>query len=71
MLAEIPGIAGIGVDTRRTATNTCRESARFTICSRGQEWCPLPAARWRIRLTKLSGPAGVIRFVFMVGRPPR
>jgi hypothetical protein len=68
--AEIPGVAGVGVDTRDLVPNTCRAAARLVTCTRSQEWCPMPAARWRVTLVKRAGPAGVIRFVFVVGAPP-
>jgi hypothetical protein len=67
--AEIPGFASVGVDTHDFASNTCRTSAQVLICTRSQEWCPMPAARWRVTLEKRGGPAGVIRFVFLVGAP--
>jgi hypothetical protein len=68
---EIPGIAGVAVDTRDLASNTCRSSGRLVVCTRWQEWRPMPAAGWRVTLVKWAGPAGVIRFVFVVGAPPR
>jgi hypothetical protein len=69
VLAVIPGVAGVGVDTSQGASNRCRSHRRLTICDRSQEWCPMPAARWRITVTKAAGPAGVIRVRFTVGRP--
>jgi hypothetical protein len=70
--AEVPGVAGVGVDTRSGSSpmNACRRAGPVDVCTRGQEWCPMPAARWRVTLTKRFGPAGVIRFVFRVGAPP-
>jgi hypothetical protein len=69
--AEIPGVAGVAVATANRVPNTCRPSGRLMVCTRGQEWCPMPAARWRVTLVKRAGPAGTIRFVFAVGPPPR
>ena len=70
--AEIPGIAGVTVDTRSgsSPTNACRNAGPVDVCTRGQEWCPMPSARWRVTLSKRSGPAGGIRFVFRVCAPP-
>jgi hypothetical protein len=65
--AEIPGVAGIGVDTTNAASNICRHSTAVDVCTRWQAECPMPAARWRVTLDKRSGPAGFIRFVFVVG----
>jgi hypothetical protein len=31
----------------------------------------MPAAAWRFRLDKLSGPAGNVRLDFVVGSPPK
>jgi len=70
LMAEIPRVAGVGVDTGNAVPNVCRSAAGVVVCTRGQEWCPMPAARWRITLAKRSGPAGVIRLDFAVGKPP-
>jgi len=69
--AEIPGVAGVAVDTGDRVPNTCRSAGGLVVCTRGQEWCPMPAARWRVTLIKRAGPAGTIRFLFVVGPPPR
>jgi hypothetical protein len=70
--AVIPGVAGVGVDTldEPGGANRCRRSRPVDVCTRYQEWCPMPAARWRVTLVKRAGPAGVIRFLFRVGAPP-
>ena len=65
--AEIPGVAGVAVDTRAGPSNRCRPDGRLTACVRWQEACPMPAARWRVTFTKRDGPAGAIRFAFVVG----
>jgi hypothetical protein len=68
--AEIPGVAGVGVSTPGIAPDECRTDRTTTICTRGQEWCPLPSARWRITFDKRAGPAGTVRLLFRVGPPP-
>ena len=35
-----------------------------------EQWCPMPQATWHFRLVKLSGPAGPIRFDYVVAAPP-
>jgi hypothetical protein len=69
--AEIPGIAGVGVSTRGISPDECRADGATTICTRGQEWCPMPPARWRVTFVKGAGPAGLVRLIFRVGAPPR
>jgi hypothetical protein len=68
VVATIPGIAAVGVGGARGTLDACRDDATHTTCARDQEWCPMPAARWRVTLTKRSGPAGVVRVTFRVGR---
>jgi hypothetical protein len=48
----------------------CRRQGGYEACTQQQEWCPMPAGRWRLRLVKTAGPAGQIRVVFVVGPPP-
>jgi len=36
-----------------------------------EEWCPTPKATWHFRLVKVAGPAGPIRFVYVVAPPPK
>jgi hypothetical protein len=69
VFATIPGVAGVGVGGAPGRLDVCREVGARATCSRAQEWCPMPAARWRITLTKRSGPAGVVRVTFRVGLP--
>jgi hypothetical protein len=64
--ARIPGVAGVRVST----TSACRRGA-VDVCTQSQEWCPMPRAAWRVHLRKTAGPAGVVRFDFVVGRPRR
>lgn len=68
--ATIPGVAGVSVGTSAASgPNTCHRTSAVDVCTQAQEWCPMPAARWRVTLYKRSGPPGVIRFVFRVGAP--
>jgi hypothetical protein len=48
----------------------CHDRGVYDVCAQQQEWCPLPAGRWRLRLVKTAGPAGQIRVDFVVGPPP-
>lgn len=70
--ATIPGVAGTRFSTRRPndPALSCVHASGATTCTQQQEWCPMPAARWRLRLVKLSGPPGVIRVDYVVGPPP-
>jgi hypothetical protein len=69
VFATIPGVAGVGVGGAPGRLDVCQDLAASTTCARAQEWCPMPAARWRVTLTKRSGPAGIVRVVFRVGIP--
>jgi hypothetical protein len=72
--ARIPGVAGAEVwswPARNRPAASCRMDGSFDVCTQGEEWCPIPEAIWHFRLVKLSGPAGPIRFDFIVAAPPR
>lgn len=71
--ALIPHVAGAGVSTATSRFDpalSCRRSGSNDVCTQAQEWCPMPAAHWRMHLVKLGGPAGRIRVDFVVGQPP-
>ena len=74
--ARIPGVAGVSLSTSPrdrklwSPALTCRRRGRFDVCVQRAEWCPMPEATWRFRLTKTSGPAGPIRVDFVVGDVP-
>jgi hypothetical protein len=71
--ATIPSGAGVKVSTireRGDPHSPCRRRGRFDVCTQSQEWCPMPRATWHIRLVKVGGPAGLVRFDFVVGKPP-
>jgi hypothetical protein len=72
--ATIPNVSGVRVSTireRGDPLSPCRRRARFDVCTQSQEWCPMPAAVWRVLIVKVGGPAGLVRFDFVVGKPPR
>jgi hypothetical protein len=70
--AQLPGVT---VPLRiRTAPpgpdSPCTNQRATVVCTVGEEWCPMPAGRWRFRLEKLAGPPGDVRLWFRVGKPP-
>jgi hypothetical protein len=74
--AEIPHLAGAGVISwpdqhGRDATLSCRRNGPSEVCNQAEEWCPMPEATWHVRLVKLSGPAGAVRFDYLVAPPRR
>ena len=71
--AQIPRLAGARVSTspsRNDPSLSCRRHGTVDVCTQGEEWCPMPEAVWRFHLVKLSGPAGPIRFDYVVTPPP-
>jgi hypothetical protein len=71
--ARIPHLAGarlVSWQVRNDPSLTCRSTGGFVACTQGEEWCPLPQATWHFRLVKLSGPAGRVRFDYLVDAPP-
>jgi len=59
------------IGTKRTGpSGACTRSGRAVVCTVGEEWCPMPAGTWRVRMRKRSGPAGPVRLTFRVGPPP-
>ncbi len=59
------------IGTYRTGpSSSCRTRASRVTCTVGAEWCPLPSGMWRVRLRKLSGPAGDVTLWFRIGQPP-
>jgi hypothetical protein len=74
--ASIPHLAGAGViswpDQRgRDTSLACQRKGPYETCNQAEEWCPMPKATWHVRLVKLSGPAGAVRFDYLVAPPPR
>lgn len=71
--AQIPSVAGAEVwswPARNRPSASCRLDGSFVVCTQSEEWCPMPQAIWHLRLVKLSGPAGPVRFHFVVAAPP-
>lgn len=74
VVARIPHLAGAEVwswQSRNRPSASCRLHGAFDICTQGEEWCPMPPATWHFRLVKLAGPAGLIRFTYLVAPPPK
>jgi len=70
--ARIPGLAGARVSSwasRNAPSLVCRGLGAFDVCTQSEEWCPMPQAVWHFRLVKLSGPAGPVRFDYVVAAP--
>ena len=73
VVARIPHLAGAEVwswTSRDHPAASCRRHGAFDICTQSEEWCPMPPATWHFRLVKLAGPAGLIRFAYVVAAPP-
>lgn len=70
--ATIPHVAGVRVSTRPNSVNPtpCTRAGPRDVCVQGEEWCPMPRAVWHVRLVKLGGPAGPVRFDLVIGPPP-
>jgi hypothetical protein len=71
--ARIPRVAGARViswPSRKDPSLSCRDRGDFVVCTQAEEWCPMPAAVWHFQLVKLSGPAGAVRFDYIVAPPP-
>ena len=71
--AWIPHLAGARVvswQARNDPSRTCRSKGDFVSCTQDEEWCPMPQATWQFRLVKQSGPAGRVRFDYLVDAPP-
>jgi hypothetical protein len=71
--ASIPHLARAEVwswSSRNRPASFCRRHGAVDICTQSEEWCPMPPATWQFRLVKLGGPAGPIRFEYIVAEPP-
>ncbi len=70
--SRIPHLAGAAVWTwsSRNHPAPCLRKGSFNVCSQGEEWCPMPQAIWHFRFVKLGGPAGLVRFDYVVAPPP-
>jgi hypothetical protein len=66
----ITGLAGVTIPiplARSANAEACARQGGAVACTQAEEACPMPAASWRFRVRKLSGPAGRIRIDFVVG----
>jgi hypothetical protein len=71
--AAVPGVAGARVRSWPRPDDpslSCRHDRSSEVCTQSEEWCPMPAAVWHFRLVKLDGPAGPVRFDYVVAPPP-
>jgi hypothetical protein len=71
--ARIPHLAGAEVwswPLHGDPTLSCRRRGGLDVCTQEEEWCPMPETVWRFHLVKLGGPAGRVRFDFVVAPPP-
>ena len=74
VVARIPHLAGAEVwswPSRHRPSASCLRRGAFDVCTQGEEWCPMPPATWHFRLVKQSGPAGPVRFRYVVAAPPK
>ena len=72
-ITRLPSVSAplsIGI-TETRPSSTCKHAGETIVCTVAEEWCPMSAGTWRVRLRKLAGPAGNVTLVFRVGRPPR
>jgi hypothetical protein len=71
--ATIPGVGGVRAVNYGNlgSPSPCRREGSLMVCTPSHEWCPMPKARWRVHVLKAGGPAGIVRFDFVVGPPPR
>ena len=51
-------------------SSSCHVDASRVTCTVGEEWCPMPAGAWHLRLRKFAGPAGDVTVWFRLGQPP-
>jgi hypothetical protein len=70
--ARIPSGAGVNVVNYGSlgTPSPCRRRGSLEVCAPSQEGCPMPRAVWRVHVLKTAGPAGLVRFEFVVGKAP-
>jgi hypothetical protein len=51
-------------------SSSCDTRGSKVVCTVGEEWCPMPAGVWHVRVNKYSGPPGDVTIWFRVGEPP-
>jgi hypothetical protein len=66
----VPRVADVSISTfeNTIASETCERRGAVDACTQVMEPCPMRAATWRFRVTKLAGPAGVVRIDFVIGQ---
>jgi hypothetical protein len=71
--ATVPRLAGVRVLNYGNLgdPSPCRRQGSLEICTQSQEGCPMPKAVWRVHVLKTGGPAGLVRFDFVVGKAPK
>jgi hypothetical protein len=69
-----PGVADItfaNSPSKRDPSLSCAMKGDTKVCDQAEEWCPMPAATWQLRVTKHGGPAAQVRIDFTVGPEPQ
>jgi hypothetical protein len=56
--------------TKPGPSSSCENRRSMVVCTVGEEWCPLSAGVWHVRINKYSGPPGYVTIWFRVGKPP-
>jgi hypothetical protein len=69
---QLPSVsAPLSIRTTKSGpTSSCDTHGSKLVCTVGEEWCPMPAGVWHVRLIKDSGPPGDVTIWFRVGEPP-
>jgi hypothetical protein len=67
----VAGIRFVNMPSKRDPSLSCRSQGDMQVCDQAEEWCPMPAGNWRLRVTKATGPAADVRVDFVVGPKPR
>jgi hypothetical protein len=69
---QLPSVsAPLYIRTAKPGPSGSCEIHRSTVtCTVGEEWCPMPAGVWHVRINKYSGPPGDLTIWFRVGKPP-
>jgi hypothetical protein len=70
-VSSVAGVRFADTPSKRDPSLSCRARGDTRVCSQAEEWCPMPAGNWRLRVTKASGPAANVRVDFVVGPNPR
>lgn len=69
-IAVIPALAGIRVSSPAIGPAArCGRHGSVDVCAQDAEACPMPAANWRVRVTRYRGPAGKVRVELVLADP--